>query len=102
MVTTKQGEPVFTLAAKDFTLTDDGVSSQLIYTLEEDSGDEPLALVVAIQTGGGRPSALVEIPHASRSMIEAIVGPVPHKIAIVSFDSVAQARAGLHLRPRPN
>ncbi len=48
MVTAKNGDPVFTLTAKDFSLTDDGVPQTL--TLEENSGDEPIALVVAIQT----------------------------------------------------
>jgi VWFA-related protein len=85
MVTTRQGEPVFTLAAKDFTLTDDGILQPL--TLEEDSGDEPLALVVAIQTGGDGARQLAKY-RTLPLMIESIVGQVPHRIAVVSFDSV--------------
>ena len=50
LVRTHSGELVYTLTAKDFTLTDNGVEQKL--SLEEDSGSEPLALVVAIQTGG--------------------------------------------------
>jgi VWFA-related protein len=85
MVTTKQGEPVFTLTAKDFTLTDDGITQPLI--LEENAGDEPLALVVAIQTGGDGARQLAKY-RTLPLMIDAIVGQVPHKIAIVSFGSV--------------
>src|SRR5260370_13574495 len=47
---TKNGEPVFTLQAKDFVVTDDGIPQQV--TLEEDTGGEPLALVVVVETGG--------------------------------------------------
>src|SRR5258707_15454435 len=50
MVTTKAGEPVFTLQAKDFVVTDDGVEQKV--SLEEDTGGEPLALAVVIETGG--------------------------------------------------
>jgi VWFA-related protein len=84
LVTTKKGEPVFTLAAKDFTLTDDGISQPL--TLEENNGDEPLALVVAVQTGGSGARQLAKY-RTLALMVENIVGNVPHKIAIVTFDS---------------
>src|SRR5579859_7447084 len=46
----KSGQLVFTLTADDFVLTDDGVPQKL--HLEEDTGGEPLALVVAIEGGG--------------------------------------------------
>ena len=98
MVTTKQGEPVFTLAAKDFTLTDDGVPQPLI--LEEDSGDEPLALVVAIQTGGDGARQLFKY-RTLPLMIESIVGQVPHKIAVVSFDSVPKLVQDFTSEPDP-
>jgi VWFA-related protein len=89
MVTTAKGEPVFTLAANDFTLTDDGVAQSL--TLEEDSGEEPLALVVAIQTGGGGARQLSKYRNLPL-LIETIVGNVPHQIALVTFDSVPKLR----------
>jgi len=85
MVTTKKGEPVFTLTAKDFTLTDDGIAQSL--TLEEDNGDDPLALVVAIQTGGAGARQLAKYGTLPL-LIENIVGSVPHEIAIVTFDSL--------------
>src|SRR5580658_10680038 len=50
LVRTKSGEPVFTLVAGDFTLTDDEIEQKA--TVEADAGAEPLALVIAIETGG--------------------------------------------------
>jgi len=84
MVTTRNGEPVFTLSASDFTLTDDGVPQPL--TLEENNGDEPLALIVAIQTGGAGANQLAKY-RTLPLMIETLVGSVPRRIAIVTFDS---------------
>jgi len=85
MVTTKKGEPVFTLKAQDFTLTDDGIAQPL--HLEETNGDEPLAMVLAIQTGGAGARQLARY-RTLPLMVENIVGNIPHKIAVVSFDSV--------------
>ena len=50
LVRTKSGNLVFNLAADDFVLTDDGAPQKL--TLEQDTGGEPLALVIAVETGG--------------------------------------------------
>jgi len=85
LVRTKSGELVFTLAAKDFTITDDGVEEKV--ALEENTDDEPLALVIAIETGGGGARQLDKYIHLATT-IEAVVGNVPHKIAVVGFDSV--------------
>jgi VWFA-related protein len=89
LVTTKNGEPVFTLTASDFIVTDDGVPQPL--TLEENSGDDPLALVVAIQTGGAGARQLDKYRNLP-ILIEAIAGNVPHQIAIVTFDSSPKLR----------
>ena len=85
LVTTRNGEPVFTLTAKDFTLTDDGIAQPL--TLEPDNDFEPLALIVAIQTGGDGARQLPKY-RTLPLMIENLVGQVPHKVAVLSFDSV--------------
>lgn len=50
LVRTKDGAPVFTLIAKDFVLTDDGIEQKI--TIDEETGSEPLALVVAVETEG--------------------------------------------------
>ena len=84
LVRNKAGELIFNLKAGDFTLTDNGVPQRL--HLEEDAGAQPLALVVDIE--GGR-NALREL-HKFASigpMIDSIVGDVPHRVAVVAFDS---------------
>jgi VWFA-related protein len=86
MVTTKAGEPVFTLQAKDFVVTDDGVEQKV--SLEEDTGGEPLALVLVIETGGSGAKQM-EKYRGLGPMIEAVVGGVEHKVAVVEFDSTA-------------
>jgi VWFA-related protein len=84
LVRTKAGELVYSLKADDFTLTDDGIPQKL--TLEEDTGGEPLALVVAIEIGGAGAREFDKYRALPR-MIEAVVGNVPHKVAVVAFDS---------------
>ena len=84
LVSTGSGQPVFTLAADDFRITDDGVEQKL--TLDEDTGGEPLALVVAVETGGGGAGKLPNYGNLN-ALIGAVVGAVPHRIAVVGFDS---------------
>lgn len=86
LVRTKSGEVVFTLTAKDFTITDDGVEEKV--ALEENTDGEPLALVIAVETGGAGARQLDKYQHLATT-IEAVVGNVPHRIAVVSFDSGA-------------
>jgi VWFA-related protein len=84
LVRNKAGELVFTLAAKDFVLTDDGIEQKL--TLEEETGGEPLALVVVVETGGAGARQLDKY-HTLGTMIDSIAGNVRHKVAVVEFDS---------------
>jgi VWFA-related protein len=84
LVRNKAGELVFTLKVDDFALTDNGVRQKL--TLEPDTGGEPLALVVDIEGGGAGAHELGKYA-ALAPMIESVVGGVPHKIAVVGFDS---------------
>lgn len=84
LVRDKAGRLVFTLTAKDFQLTDDGIEQKL--ELEEDTGAEPFALVVVVQTGGAGAHQL-EKYHRLGTLIDSIAGNVKHKIAIVEFDS---------------
>jgi VWFA-related protein len=84
LVRNKARQLVFTLKAGDFVLTDDGVPQKL--TLEQDTGGEPLALVVDIEGGGAGVDELDKY-SALAPMLSSIVGGVPHKIAIVGFDS---------------
>jgi VWFA-related protein len=88
LVRNKAGDLVFTLAANDFVLTDDGVPQKL--TLEQDTGGEPLALVVVIEIGGAGARKFNEFSSIApplAPMLASIVGNVPHKVAVVAFDS---------------
>ncbi|MGD0799996.1 MAG: VWA domain-containing protein [Terracidiphilus sp.] len=84
LVRTKEGAPVFTLTAKDFTLTDDGIEQPV--SVEEETGSEPLALVVAVETGGAGARHLSSV-HNLGPAVEAVIGSVPHRVAVVEFDS---------------
>jgi VWFA-related protein len=84
LVKTKSGQLVYTLTADDFTLTDDGVPQKL--RLEDDSGSEPLALVIVAQTGGLGAAHLEDYRNLG-TMLDNLVGNVDHKIAVVGFDS---------------
>jgi len=87
LVRNAKGELVFTLKAGDFRVTDDGVAQPL--TLDEDTGSEPLALVVAVETGGGGRTKLDNYRNLT-AVIDAVVGGVPHRVAVVAFDSAAR------------
>jgi len=96
LVTKKDGGPVYNLPVEDFTATDDGIPQKL--TLEEDSGGEPLALVVAIQTGGAAAQHLDRY-HNLAPLVEAMAGDVPHKIAVIAFGSTP--KLVLNFTPEP-
>ncbi len=97
LVRTKDGAPVFTLIAKDFVLTDDGIEQKI--TIDEETGSEPLALVVAVETGGAGSRQLEKYRNLGPS-IEAVIGGVPHQVAVVEFDS--EARLALAFTPDLN
>lgn len=88
LVRNKAGELVYTLSADDFTLTDNGTPQKLI--LEQDTGGEPLALVVVLEIGGAGArefNRFASIAPPMSPMLESIIGNVRHKVAIVTFDS---------------
>jgi VWFA-related protein len=84
LVRTKSGQLVYTLKAKDFLLTDNGVPQRL--HLEQDTGGEPLALVICVETGGTGADHLADYQNLG-PMLDAMVGNVEHKVAVVGFDS---------------
>ena len=83
-VRTKAGAPVFTLEAKDFVVTDNGVPQKV--RLEDDSDALPLALAVVVEAGGDGRGKLDDY-RGLGTMIEAIAGGVPHKVALIGYDS---------------
>jgi len=84
LVRSSDGKLVFSLKADDFRLTDDGIEQKL--TLDQDTGDEPLALVIAVQTGGAGVRKLDNYSHLG-TLIGNLIGDVPHQVAVVGFDS---------------
>jgi len=84
LVRTKSGQLVYTLKAEDFLLTDDGIEQKL--HLEEDTGDQPLALVICVETGASGVDHLNDY-HDLSTMLETMIGSVEHKVAVVGFDS---------------
>ena len=90
LVKTKSGELVFALTADDFVLTDNGVPQAL--RLEPDTDSQPLALAVIVQTGGGGASHLGDYSNLD-AVLDAVVGNVPHRIAVVTFDSKPRLEA---------
>ena len=84
LVKTKAGEVVLSLTGDDFVLTDDGVAQPL--QLETDTDSLPLALAIIVQNGGQGALHLQDYRRLGPVM-DAVIGEVPHRIAVVSFDS---------------
>lgn len=87
LVTTKKGEVVFGLSVKDFILTDDGTPQTV--RVEADTDSQPLALAVVVETGGVGVSHREDYQHLA-AILEALVGGVPHRVAVIGFDSTPQ------------
>jgi VWFA-related protein len=84
LLKTKSGKLVFTLKADDFIVKDDGIPQKL--QLEEDSDSQPLALVIVVEVGGDGIRYLNQYSDLG-PLLDAIVGNVPHRVALVDFDS---------------
>jgi len=88
LVRDSAGKVVYTLQADDFVLTDDGFPQDL--TLLQDTGGEPLALVIVIESGGAGARQFQKyerlVPPLA-PMLWSIVGNVYHRVAVVTFDS---------------
>ncbi len=84
LVRTNKGDLVYSLTANDFTLTDNGVAQKL--SLEEDTGSQPLALVIVAETGGAGAQHLANYSKLG-PMVDAVTGDVPRQVAVISFDS---------------
>jgi VWFA-related protein len=84
LIKTSSGEPVFGLTANDFILTDDGIEQKI--SLEENTDSQPLALVIVVQTGGAGGRRLDSYRRLG-PLLDSMVGAVPHRVAVVGFDS---------------
>ena len=84
LIKTRSGAPVFGLTANDFILTDDGIEQKI--SLEENTDSQPLALVIVVQTGGAGGRRLDSYRRLG-PLLDSMVGAVPHRVAVVGFDS---------------
>lgn len=84
MVKSKDGHPVFALAASNFTLTDNGAQQHL--TLVADTDSQPLALAIVVETGGAGARHLADYENLP-VILEALIGNVDHSVAVIGFDS---------------
>jgi VWFA-related protein len=84
LVKTGSGEPVFGLTADNFILTDDGIEQKL--ALEENTDSQPLALVIVVQTGGAGGRRL-DSYRSLGPLLDSMIGAIPHRVAVVGFDS---------------
>ena len=87
LVQTAGKEPVFSLTASDFVLTDNGVPQKI--TLEEET-KPPLSLVVLMQTGGVARGQFASYTNLE-TMLAALLGGGPNRVSIVNFDSRPEA-----------
>ncbi|QNI33941.1 VWA domain-containing protein [Alloacidobacterium dinghuense] len=83
-VKTKSGKNVYELTPDNFLVTDNGIPQTI--TLDDDTGSQPLALAIVVQTGGAG-TAHINDYQGLGALIDAIVGNVDHLVAVVSFDS---------------
>jgi len=84
LATTKTGKVVFGLTADDFHITDNGVPQH--FTLDEDTGSQPLALAIVVETGGAGARHLDDYRQLD-AILDALIGNVEHRIALIGFDS---------------
>jgi len=84
LVTTKAGKVVFELTADDFLVTDNGVPQQV--TLDPETDLQPLALAIVVETGGAGARHLDDYRQLD-SILDALIGNVEHRVALVAFDS---------------
>jgi len=77
------GEPIYGLKAKDFIVEDDGVA-QTVH-LDEESDDQPLSLVIAVQRGR---RASYEFPRMRglSTMLAPLGAQGQNRIALIEFD----------------
>jgi VWFA-related protein len=84
LVKNKTGRVVFELTADDFLVTDNGVRQKT--TLDAGTDSQPLALTVVVETGGAGAQHLRDYGQLD-SVLDALIGNVEHRVAVIGFDS---------------
>ncbi len=81
-VQTKVGQTIYGLKAEDFLVEDNGVRRAV--RVDEDPAVNGLSLVVVIQCSRSAPSEFPKL-NGLGAMLEAIVGAVPHEVAVLAY-----------------
>jgi VWFA-related protein len=84
LVRNKAGRVVFELTGDDFVVSDNGVAQR--FTVDADTGSQPLALAVVVETGGAGARHLGDYAQLG-SILDALIGNVEHRVAVIGFDS---------------
>ncbi len=87
LVQTTDKQSAFSLAAKDFVVTDNGVPQKVML---EEATKRPLSLVVLMQTGGVAQGQFSSYTHLE-TMLASLLGGAPNRVSIVNFDSRPEA-----------
>ncbi len=91
-VRTKKGDTIYGLHADDFTVTADGIPQRV--RLDESGTPQPLSLVVLVQCSRDAWQEGPKIQGLS-TMVDAIVGAVPARVAVVDFGGELELLTGL-------
>jgi VWFA-related protein len=87
LVQTADKHVAFSLTAKDFALTDNGIPQKV--KLEEEA-KPPLSLVVLLQTGGAARGQFANYAKLE-TMLSSLVAGAPNRVSVVNFDSKPKA-----------
>ncbi len=95
-VRTRKGDTIFGLQAEDFTITADGIPQRV--RLDDSGNPVPLSLVVLVQCSR---DAWREGPRIQglSTMVDAIVGGAPARVAVVDFGKELELLTGLTADP---
>jgi VWFA-related protein len=88
LVRTKAGQVVFALGPEDFSLSDNGIPQKV--TVDTESGAQPLALAIVVETGGAGARHLRDYTRLGPAL-ENLTENVEHRVAVISFDSKPQS-----------
>ena len=91
-VRTRKGDTIYGLHAEDFTVTADGISQRV--RLDDSSNPLPLSLVVLVQCSRDAWREGPKIQGLS-TMVDAIVGAAPARVAVVDFGRELELLTGL-------
>ena len=85
LVEQKNGDVVYTLGAKDFRLTDNGVPQKI--RVDDNMDTTPVSMVVCVQTGRTSPLEFDKIEQGLAPLLNLFLGTGNGRVSLVEFDS---------------